>query len=77
MDDPERHSRSDLQAIVASRETQRINVRPKVPVIIVYLTASVDLDGNAMFFKDIYNRDQKVLDALNGRVVIVPPDPAP
>jgi len=77
LDDPERHSRSDLQAIVASRETQRINVRPKVPVIITYLTASVDLDGNVMFFKDIYNRDQKILDALNGRVVSVPPDPAP
>ena len=77
LDDPEQHSRSDLQAIVASRETQRINVRPKVPVIITYLTASVDLDGNVMFFKDLYNRDQKVLDALNGRVVIVPPDPAP
>ena len=77
LDDPEQHSRSDLQAIVASRKTQRINLRPKVPVIITYLTASVDLDGNVMFFKDIYNRDQKVLDALNGRVVIVPPDPAP
>ena len=77
LDNPAQNSMSDLRAIVDSRKTQRINVRPKVPVIITYLTASIDLDGNVMFLKDIYNRDQKVLDALNGRVVIVPPESAP
>jgi murein L,D-transpeptidase YcbB/YkuD len=44
-------------------------------VVITYLTAGVDIDGNVLFFKDIYNRDQKVLNALNGSVVIELPTP--
>jgi murein L,D-transpeptidase YcbB/YkuD len=59
-----------LDAIVETRETQRVNLRPKVPVIILYITASIDADGDIRFYKDIYDRDQKVLDALNGPVVI-------
>ncbi|MGB5487837.1 MAG: hypothetical protein WBN06_10650 [Lysobacterales bacterium] len=55
------------------RETRRINLKPKVPVIILYITASIDADGEIRFYKDIYNRDQKVLDAFNGPVLIQPP----
>lgn len=56
-----------------TRETQRVNLKPKVSVIILYITASIDADGEIRFYKDIYNRDQKVLDALNGPVLIQPP----
>jgi murein L,D-transpeptidase YcbB/YkuD len=73
LNDPAKYSRSELEAIVASRETQRINLSPKVPVVIVYLTASVDPGGKVRFYKDVYNRDQKVLAALNGPVVIALP----
>jgi murein L,D-transpeptidase YcbB/YkuD len=70
LDDQDKYPRSTLEGIVASRKTQRINLSPKVPVVIVYLTASVDPDGKVRFYKDIYDRDQKVLDALNGPVII-------
>jgi murein L,D-transpeptidase YcbB/YkuD len=73
LNDPAKYSRSELEAIVASRETQRINLSPKVPVVIVYLTASVDPGGKVRFYKDVYNRDQKVLAALNGPVEIALP----
>jgi len=73
LNDPVKYPRSELEAVVASRKTQRINASPRMPVVIVYLTASVNPDGNIRFYKDIYNRDQKVLDALNGSVVIDPP----
>ena len=56
------------------RETRRINLKPKVPVLILYITASIDADGEIRFYKDIYNRDQKVLDTLNGPVLIQPPE---
>ena len=36
----------------------------------LYITASIDADGETRFYKDIYERDQKVLGALNGPVVI-------
>jgi len=68
--DPEKYPRSELESIVASRKTQRINLSPKVPVVIVYLTASVNPDGRVRFYKDIYDRDPKVLEALNGPVII-------
>jgi len=71
----EKQSRTDLEAIVASRDTQRIHLENTVPVIILYLTTGLDIDGNIMFFKDVYTRDQKVLDALNGAVVIELPTP--
>jgi murein L,D-transpeptidase YcbB/YkuD len=74
LDDPVKYPRSELEAIVASRETQRINLSPKMPVVIVYLTASVEPGGKVRFYKDVYNRDQKVLDALNGPVIIDVPN---
>jgi murein L,D-transpeptidase YcbB/YkuD len=70
LDDPVKYNRSKLEAIVASRETQRIHPSPKMPVVILYLTASIDPGGKVRFYKDVYNRDQKVLAALNGPVII-------
>lgn len=71
--DPARYNRSALQAIVDGRDTQRISLAPKVPVVIVYLTAGLTLDGQVTFYRDIYNRDSRVIDALNGPVVIDAP----
>ena len=73
LNDPVKYNRSELDAILETRETRRVNLSPKVPVIILYITASVGTDGEIRFYKDIYNRDQKVLDALDGAVVIQPP----
>jgi murein L,D-transpeptidase YcbB/YkuD len=70
--DPEQYPRTALEGIVASRKTQRISLKPKVPVIIVYLTAALDDSGNIMFLNDIYNRDKRVIEALNGIVTIDP-----
>jgi hypothetical protein len=35
---------------------------------------SINGDGKIRFYNDIYNRDQRVLDALDGPVVIEAPD---
>ena len=74
LDDPVKYNRSKLKDIVDSRKTQRINPSTRAPVIIIYLTASVNSDGKTRFFRDIYKRDQRALDALNGPVIIQPPD---
>ncbi len=70
LNDTDTYPRSKLEAIVDSRKTQRINLPERIPVIIIYLTSDFDSDGNIMFLRDIYDRDQQVLDALNGPVVI-------
>jgi len=59
---------SDVEAIVNSGQTQRIYLSKPVPVIITYLTASLDSDDNILFYRDIYSKDQQLLDALNGPV---------
>ena len=74
LDDPLKYNRSSLQAIVDSRKTQRISLKPKIPVAILYLTAALDGDGQVTFMKDIYGRDPAVLAALDGPVIIDLPD---
>lgn len=71
--DDNRYPESALQSIVNSRQTQRINLESPVPVIIAYLTAGVDEHGHITFYRDIYDKDAEVLEALNGPVVFEPP----
>ena len=71
--DPDKWSQADLQAVLDSRQTQRVNLRPREPVLILYLTASLDLDGGIRFAKDVYGRDAELLPALNGPVRLDPP----
>ncbi len=68
--DPDKWSQANLQAALDSRRTQRVNLKPREPVLILYLTASLDLDGSIRFAKDIYGRDDALLAALNGPVRI-------
>jgi len=63
-----------LQSIVDTGITQRIYLDKPIPVVIIYLTASIDADGNVLFYRDIYNKDGKVLQALDGPVVIDLPE---
>lgn len=74
LDDPAKYNRSSLQAIVDSRKTQRVSLKPKIPVAILYLTAGLDHQGHITFMKDIYGRDQAVLDGLDGPVILDFPD---
>ena len=71
--DPDKWSMEKLQAVLDSRKTQRVNLRPKEPVLILYLTASLGLDGGIRFAKDIYSRDDDLLAALNGPVKLEAP----
>ena len=69
MNDPTRYDRAELEGIRDTRKTQRINT-PKLPVLVLYLTASLEIDGRPRFLKDVYERDGKLLEALDGPVVI-------
>jgi murein L,D-transpeptidase YcbB/YkuD len=69
LNDPQNHSRGQLEAIVSSGATRRVSLKQEFPVLIVYLTASIDENNNVRFYKDIYDRDRRVLNALNGPVI--------
>ena len=57
---------AETHARVNGAATQVINLRQRLPVYIVYLTAWVAQDGAVHFRRDIYGRDAKVLAALRG-----------
>jgi len=58
--------RKKIDQVIASGKTTRVNLKEPMRIIIAYGTAVVR-DGKVYFREDIYKRDAKVLDALNGK----------
>ena len=50
-------TRADIDARLTSGETQSIRLAEPLPLIVTYLTATVDLNGTVFFYQDIYGRD--------------------
>jgi murein L,D-transpeptidase YcbB/YkuD len=46
---------------------QQMPLRERIPVLLMYFTASVAADGTAVFLQDIYNKDAKLVTALSHR----------
>ena len=44
----------------AGPDNQQVNLTSPVPVVIVYLTAIVEEDGEIYFFDDIYGHDRSM-----------------
>ena len=65
LDDPDRYGPEQLRSFIASGKTRRIMLDEPVPVLVLYLTASVRDNGLVHFFPDIYDRDPNVLAALD------------
>jgi murein L,D-transpeptidase YcbB/YkuD len=59
----------NLEKIALAVDTvkqQRVSLPEPVPVLLLYWTVSIDADGSVYFRDDIYQRDAKVLTALDG-----------
>ena len=54
-----------IQQAVKSKKTRAVNLAKPVPVILFYLTAFPAMDGEFHSRKDIYDRDQTLLEDLN------------
>jgi murein L,D-transpeptidase YcbB/YkuD len=52
------------QAMQSGPDNQQVNLTKPVPVVIVYLTAIVEEDGQVYFYNDIYGRDATLNAAL-------------
>ncbi len=74
LDDPVRWDQQGIQQVLDSRRTQRVNLKEPLPVLILYWTAEADADGRVHFRKDVYGRDEHVLEALDGEFRFVAPD---
>jgi murein L,D-transpeptidase YcbB/YkuD len=64
LDDPS-WSRARLEAEVATGRTLSVHLNTPLPVLVLYWTASVDTRGRVRFLTDVYQRDSRVLDALD------------
>ncbi len=58
----------EVRAAFAGQSTVRVRLRNTIPVHMLYFTAVTDRVGDVRFVHDVYNRDQAVIDALDGRL---------
>lgn len=63
-------SKSRILELVYKGDNMVIGLNQKVPVMITYWTYYKDTDGKMVFYKDIYGRDQLVINELNKKVVL-------
>ncbi len=64
-------SRENINNLVIKGENTVISLQTKVPVMIIYWTYYKDSKtGKTVFYKDIYGRDQLVINELNRKVVL-------
>jgi L,D-transpeptidase YcbB len=59
-------TRTAINSAIATGETQAIALSDPLPVLLVYLTATINGDGDIAYAEDIYRRDAAVLAALDG-----------
>ncbi len=64
MDDPDVWNMDKINEILKSGKTTNIPLPKPVNIYLIYLTAAVDQQNNLLFNKDIYKRDNKILQAL-------------
>jgi murein L,D-transpeptidase YcbB/YkuD len=64
LDEPDKWNRESLQSKIDGKQTERIYLDDPVAVLILYLTASVEVDGRVRFLKDVYSRDARLLEAM-------------
>jgi L,D-transpeptidase YcbB len=59
-------TRDALNDAIATGETQTIALSDPLPVLLVYLTAALNADGDVAYADDIYRRDAALVAALDG-----------
>ncbi len=65
LEDQEGWNAEKITATVDAGETKTVLLSEPVPVLVLYWTLAVEEEGRVRFLRDVYDRDQAVLDALN------------
>jgi len=53
-----------INAIIKTRETETIRLKPRIPIYLLYQTVGVNEENELYFYHDIYNRDDKVYETI-------------
>jgi murein L,D-transpeptidase YcbB/YkuD len=65
--------RAQIDQVIDSQRTTRVDLAEPLPVLILYWTAQVLDDGRVSFRRDVYARDEPILAALDGKMARSPP----
>ncbi len=57
----------EFDSAIVAGETLTLPLAEPVPIVLLYATAWIDADGTPLFFNDVYERDELLLDALQRR----------
>lgn len=66
LDDSEKWNASAIETAIDSKKTQTVHLKKPMAVMLLYWTLSVADPDKPKFLVDVYERDQPILDALNG-----------
>jgi murein L,D-transpeptidase YcbB/YkuD len=70
LNDSVKWNRERIQEMIDTNQTLRVNLPKPKPVMLLYVTIWFDEHDNYIFIKDVYDRDQQVLDGLNEEFTI-------
>ena len=70
MNDPEKWSQQRFLEIRDGGETTSVFLTERMPVLLLYWTAEAGLDDHVHFRPDVYERDGRILERLNGEFQI-------
>ncbi len=77
LNDKDKWGRQKITEAIDTNETQTIQLQKPETIILLYATVVIEQDGAVHFMKDIYDRDQKLLQALDGPFTISLPEGLP
>jgi murein L,D-transpeptidase YcbB/YkuD len=58
-------SQEKFQTVLDSKKTKTVLLSKPMQVLLLYWTAMVEPDGTVYFFNDVYERDERIAEALN------------
>jgi len=59
--------RAAIDKVLQTKVTKTVQLARPVPILIMYLTAVAEPDGQVHFYRDVYQRDAALLQALDGK----------
>jgi murein L,D-transpeptidase YcbB/YkuD len=62
---PKGWDRERIDAQIESQETKTVHLAEPLPILLLYWTTDIGPNGEQHFYKDVYERDEKILAALN------------
>ncbi len=62
---PKGWDRERIDAQIESQETKTVHLAEPLPILLLYWTTDIGPNGERHFYKDVYERDERILAALN------------